>query len=69
MGFIYREVFEAHFDFSDKESALKFFQGLRQLFRGWNSAEWKSDEFDAIEKEIRSALAASRAVSKEKVHA
>jgi hypothetical protein len=69
MGFIYREVFEAHFDFSDKAGALKFFQALRQLFRGWNSAEWNSDEFGAIEKEIRSVLTASRAGSKEKIHA
>jgi V/A-type H+-transporting ATPase subunit A len=69
MGFIYHEVFEAHFDFSEKASALKFFQGLRQLFRGWNSAEWKSAEFDAIEKEIRSALNTARAGSKEKMHA
>jgi V/A-type H+-transporting ATPase subunit A len=69
MGFIYREIFEAHFDFSDKESALKFFQSLRQLFRGWNSAEWKSAEFDAIEKEIRPALTSARAGAKEKIHA
>jgi hypothetical protein len=44
------------FDFKDKDQALKFFQALRQLFRGWNSAEWGSEEFKNIEKEIISAI-------------
>ncbi len=68
MGFIYHEVFKAHFDFPDKENALKFFQALRQLFRGWNSAEWNSDEFISIEKEIRATIK-ERAGSKEAMHA
>jgi V/A-type H+-transporting ATPase subunit A len=68
MGFIYHEVFEKHFDFPDKENALKFFQALRQLFRGWNSAEWNSDEFISIEKEIR-AVIKERAGSKEAMYA
>ncbi len=30
--------------------ALNFFHKLRQQFRTWNSAPWKSKEFDRIEK-------------------
>jgi len=54
--FIYSRVLEAGFDFEDKEKALHFFQQLRQLFKGWNSAEWKGPEFAAAEKEIISLL-------------
>ncbi|MBI4974857.1 MAG: V-type ATP synthase subunit A [Candidatus Omnitrophica bacterium] len=51
-GFIYKRILEQEFNFEDKEKALKFFQTLRQLFRGWNSSEWKAAEFKTIEKEI-----------------
>jgi V/A-type H+-transporting ATPase subunit A len=68
MKFIHDEIFEAHFDFPDKDRALKFFQALRQLFRGWNSAEWKSGDFDAIEKDLRKAVK-EHIYSKEKPHA
>jgi len=54
--FIYRNILEAEFNFEDKEKALHFFQNLRQLFRGWNSAEWKFAEFEKIEEEINSAI-------------
>ncbi len=54
-AFIY-DILEADFDLEDKDSARRFFQSLRQLFRGWNSAEWKSAEFANIEKEIASLL-------------
>ena len=40
----------------DKDEALKFFQALRQQFRGWNSAAWGSSEFERIEKDLSSAL-------------
>jgi len=50
-NFIY-QILESGFDFEDKEKARNFFQKLRQLFKGWNSAEWKSSEFEQIEKEI-----------------
>ncbi len=53
--FIYN-ILEAKFELEDKEKALQFFQQLRQLFRGWNSAAWKSDEFVKIEKEINTLL-------------
>ncbi len=50
-NFIYK-IIVAEFTLEDKENALKFFQKIRQLFRGWNSAKWQSAEFQRIEKEI-----------------
>jgi len=50
--FIYR-ILESEFIFSDKDTALHFFQQLRQHFRGWNSTPWQSEEFLKTEKEIR----------------
>jgi V/A-type H+-transporting ATPase subunit A len=50
--FIYR-ILELDFVFEDKDTALHFFQQLRQLFKGWNSAPWQSEEFEKTEKEIR----------------
>ncbi|MBN1872436.1 MAG: V-type ATP synthase subunit A [Candidatus Omnitrophica bacterium] len=58
-------ILEAKFDFEDKEKALHFFQRLRQQFRGWNSAAWKTDEFDKIEKEISSLLEEPQRSAKE----
>jgi len=55
-GFIYENILESEFTFQDKEDALRFFQRLRQLFRGWNSTPWGTDEFRQTEEEIRSAL-------------
>ncbi|MFH1641002.1 MAG: V-type ATP synthase subunit A [Candidatus Omnitrophota bacterium] len=49
--FIYR-ILETDFDLQNKENALHFFQQLRQVFRGWNSSPWKSEEFGKIEKEM-----------------
>lgn len=54
--FIDGKILTVDFDFKDKDQALKFFQTLRQLFRGWNSADWGSGEFISIEKEIISAV-------------
>ncbi|MCK9593506.1 MAG: V-type ATP synthase subunit A [Methanoregula sp.] len=54
-NFIYR-ILESEFIFEDKDTALHFFQQLRQLFRGWNSVHWRSDEFEGTEKEIRAFL-------------
>ncbi|MCM8789472.1 MAG: V-type ATP synthase subunit A [Candidatus Omnitrophica bacterium] len=51
-NFIYENVLRQEFDFKEKDEALKFFQKLRQLFKGWNSVEWQSDEFTQVEKEI-----------------
>lgn len=53
-NFIYEKIFTQDFDFDDREKSLQFFQKLRQLFKTWNSAPWKTDEFSRIEKEIES---------------
>ncbi len=58
-NFIYH-ILETEFDFSDKEGALHFFHKLRQQFRGWNSAVWRSKEFESIEKEIISLVESAR---------
>ena len=54
-NFIY-QILGSEFNFKDKEEALHFFQKLRQEFRGWNSAPWKSQEFKTIEKDMTSLL-------------
>jgi len=51
-NFIYNNILKKEFNFENREKALQFFQKLRQLFRGWNSTEWNSDEFRATEQEI-----------------
>ncbi len=53
--FIYN-ILESEFIFEDKDTALHFFQQLRQLFKGWNSTVWQSREFEETEKEIRTLL-------------
>ncbi|HPX72383.1 MAG TPA: V-type ATP synthase subunit A [Methanoregulaceae archaeon] len=53
--FIHR-IIESEFVFERKDEALHFFQQLRQLFRGWNSISWQSDEFKKTEQEIRAFL-------------
>jgi V/A-type H+-transporting ATPase subunit A len=45
-------ILESEFSFTEKDEARHFFQSLRQLFRGWNSTEYKTKEFDNTEKEI-----------------
>jgi len=50
-NFIY-QILETDFDLETKEDMLHFFQQLRQMFRGWNSSPWESEEFKGIEKEI-----------------
>lgn len=54
-GFIYA-ILESEFIFDGKDTALHFFQQLRQLVKGWNSVPWQSEEFATIEKEIRAFL-------------
>lgn len=58
-NFIYHNILEPKFNFEEKEKALQFFQKLRQLFRGWNSAPSDSAEFKKTEEEISSLLAPS----------
>lgn len=46
------EILKTKFSSESKDTALNIFQQLRQLFRGLNSAAFKSKEFVAVEKEI-----------------
>ncbi len=55
-GFIYKNILQPGFRLEDKDKSLHFFQVLRQLFKGWNSSKWQSDEFKKIEKEVLSLL-------------
>ncbi|MFH1777728.1 MAG: V-type ATP synthase subunit A [Candidatus Omnitrophota bacterium] len=57
-------IIGAEFSLKDKENALQFFQKLRQLFRGWNSAAWETEEFKKIEQEI-TALIAEKKINNE----
>jgi V/A-type H+-transporting ATPase subunit A len=54
-NFIY-QILGAEFRFEDKDTALHFFLQLRQLFRGWNSEPWQSEEFAKIETVIRNII-------------
>ncbi|MFH0876778.1 MAG: V-type ATP synthase subunit A, partial [Candidatus Omnitrophota bacterium] len=66
--YIDRNVLKGEFRLEDKEKALKFFQTLRQLFKGWNSAAWDSAEFKSIEAEIATLLKEKHAVADEGQH-
>jgi V/A-type H+-transporting ATPase subunit A len=64
-NFIY-EILEAQFSFADKAEGLHFFQQLRQLFRGWNSYSWQTQEFKKAQAEIL-ALIKSRTVGEKEI--
>jgi V/A-type H+-transporting ATPase subunit A len=49
-------ILVAHYTVKDKEEARHFFNQLRQKFLDWNGAEWDSDTFKAIEKELRKMM-------------
>ena len=51
-NFIYRGILKNEFDFKDKEEALRFFQSLRQKFKGWNSAARETEDFSGIVNDI-----------------
>ncbi|MDD5347625.1 MAG: V-type ATP synthase subunit A [Candidatus Omnitrophica bacterium] len=61
-------IIETEFSFEDKSQALHFFQQLRQLFKGWNSCPFDSEEFRKTETEI-SLLLGQKRKAKEKSHA
>jgi len=54
--FLYRNILQAEFTFADKDSALHFFQKLKQLFRDWNSEKMNTAEFKKRESEITTTL-------------
>lgn len=67
--FIYFNIMEQPFSFSDKDEAIRFFHRLKQLFRGWNSAESGSDEFLSFEKDILNLIKKGAVAEKEKIDA
>ncbi|MBN2097828.1 MAG: V-type ATP synthase subunit A [Candidatus Omnitrophica bacterium] len=66
-NFINQNVFTAEFEFTDKEQALHFFQKLRQLFRSWNSLEYKSKKFQEEQNVISALIKENLKQKKEKV--
>ena len=46
-------ILASELDLSDKEEARRWFYQLRQKFLDYNGAEWLSDDFIRLEKEIR----------------
>ncbi|MDO8535631.1 MAG: V-type ATP synthase subunit A [Candidatus Omnitrophota bacterium] len=67
-SFLYKNVLKREFDLPGKEEALRFFQKLRQLFKDWNSIQWKTPGFEKMEKEIGAVLE-ERYLNKEKINA
>lgn len=59
------DILDAEFGFEDKAAALRFFQHLRQLFRGWNSTVFRSPEFAKAEEEVALAVEQKRTAKKE----
>ncbi|MFC1667428.1 V-type ATP synthase subunit A [Candidatus Omnitrophota bacterium] len=51
------KILDADFNFEDKDTVRKFFQGLRQKFIEWNSIEQKTEGFSKKEKEIEKIVA------------
>ncbi|GAB4372663.1 MAG: V-type ATP synthase subunit A [Spirochaetales bacterium] len=60
------EVLSSYFDLPSKEEARKYFNLLRQKFRDWNGTEWESEEFAALEKEIRGLIAEKKKGTEER---
>lgn len=50
------DILDREFVFENKEEALNFFHRLRQLFKGWNSCVWDSQEFKKTEEETLALL-------------
>jgi len=49
-------IISADLDLADKDGARSYFYQLRQKFLDWNGAAWESEEFKAIENDIRGLL-------------
>jgi len=60
-GFICK-ILDTNYKLENKDKALHFFQSLRQLFRGFNSAEFNSLEFKKIEEEIKLFLTENKGI-------
>jgi V/A-type H+-transporting ATPase subunit A len=51
------KILASKLTFGDKNEARNWFNRLRQRFLDYNGADWQSDSFKTIEKELESALA------------
>ncbi len=60
------EILASSFNLKDKEEARAFFNQLRQKYIDWNGAEWATENFKAMETQIRSQLESKRSGSDEK---
>jgi V/A-type H+-transporting ATPase subunit A len=67
-NFIYN-ILKTELSFKDKEETLHFFHQLRQLFRGWNSSLWESQEFKKTKEEISALVAEKTAIKREESNA
>ena len=50
---VLHEIISSEFNFENKDIAMKFFQGLRQVFIEWNSSEWQTENFKKQENQIK----------------
>jgi len=54
------QILGSELDLHDKEDARKWFNQLRQKFLDYNGAEWQSDGFNRLEKELVEMISAKR---------
>lgn len=50
------DVLGAEMNFTSKEEARSYFNGLRQLFLDYNGTQWQSDEFKELEKKVLASI-------------
>ena len=55
-----QKILERSFEIKEKREARQLFNHLRQIFLDYNSAEWRSKQFDAQVEALQEALAAPR---------
>jgi V/A-type H+-transporting ATPase subunit A len=63
------KILLSHYDVKDKGEARIYFNQLRQKFLDWNGAEFTSDEFAGIEKEIMEMLDSKQVETKDELTA
>ena len=63
------KVLGSDFDLHDKDTARNFFNQLRQKFIDWNYSEWKSEKFNAVEKDIKEYYASAKGTVRDEVEA
>ncbi|MDR0723383.1 MAG: V-type ATP synthase subunit A [Treponema sp.] len=51
------KILASKFTFTDKNEARSWFNRLRQRFLDYNGTEWKSEQFQALQKELEAAVA------------